>query len=310
MSAATTFLRHAPALGLPDDPRQLRTEHFDRYAVALRKAGNRPVTVGDRVNGLSNFFAFLVQRGIVTRNPLAGRRLRPESEPVAPFSASEVQALMDVCSTRNWQGARDLAILWTLLDTGLRASELVGLDLADLDRQEWQLKVRQGKGGKFRTARLGNAARRYVGDFLILWRGDEDGPLFAGRKGRLTPHGLLQVLYRLGRAAQVANAHPHRLRHTFAVEFLRAGGDVFRLQMLLGHSSLEMTRRYTAYLSMEDALAGHEVAGPGDALGLRAPRRGVDGTQRSARAADASAAREPASRPKRSGRGQNEAPGR
>lgn len=273
MEAANTLLRYAEQLQLPQDPRELRAEHFDRYAAALRKAGNRPVTVGDRINGLSNFFAFLVERGVLARNPLSGRRLRPESEPVAPLSAADLQALMDVCSPQSWHGARDLAVIWALLDTGMRASELVGLDVADLDHQTWTLRIRHGKGGKFRSARLGVAARRYVGDFLILWRGDEPGALFPSQQGRLSPGSLLQLVARLGRAAGVERVHPHRLRHTFAVEFLRAGGDVFRLQMLMGHSTLEMTRRYTAFLSMQDALDAHEAASPGDALGLRGPPR-------------------------------------
>lgn len=132
------------------------------------------------------------------------------------------------------------------------------------------MRVRRGKGDKARSARLA------VGDWLGLWRGGAPGPLFPGLTGeRLLRTGLSAAIRTLGRRCGV-EVHPHLLRHTFATQFLRAGGDLATLQLLLGHETLEMARHYTAALADEDALVAHEAASPGDTLGLtrKRPRRG------------------------------------
>jgi hypothetical protein len=149
-----------------------------------------------------------------------------------------------------------------VLDTGLRASEVCALDVGDVDLKSGQVRVKHGdpggaKGGKGRVVYLGKAARR------ALWRylssradgADADAPLFVGKLHRRMDKGLLrQLIVRLGEKAGVAHAHPHRFRHTFALTYLRAGGDVFTLQALLGHRTLEMVQHY-ARLAQVDTLA-------------------------------------------------------
>lgn len=274
-----TFVRFAGELGLPEAVTALRAEHLAGYAQALRDRGAKPTTVVDRLNALAPFFSWLVARGVLRRTPLE-RRIRPapRSEPVRPLARHELQALFDACDARTWRGARDLAILWTLFDTGIRAQELCSLALADVDRQEWTIRIRHGKGDKDQRARLGQTARRVVAEWLQLWRADVPGPLFPSTRateagsGALRRDSLTKLIAGIGRRADLSDVHPHRFRHSFAVEFLRARGSPFELQLLLGHATLEMTRKYTAFLAEEDALAAHEFASPGDALGLRTPR--------------------------------------
>jgi integrase/recombinase XerD len=154
-----------------------------------------------------------------------------------PFTKEEVQAIIRAAAN-----IRDQAILTFLLDTGVRASELCSLKVADVDLQTGKVFV-QGKGSKERHCYLGRATRRSLWLYLADRENDPDTPLFTTHDGRpLQRHWLRELVANIGSRAGVPNAHPHRFRHTFAVQFLRNGGDIFTLQMLLGHSSLEMVK--------------------------------------------------------------------
>jgi len=190
-------------------------------------------------------------------NPMTGITMPKVNSPkVEPLTEEEVKAMLRVrCS------ARDHNILLVLLDTGIRSGELCGLKIRDVDLKSGKMNV-LGKGSKERTCYLGNRVRQ------SLWRyiGDRDAgePLFPVRGGRhLTAHQVWGIVSSIGKKANVANARPHRFRHTFAIQFLRNGGDIFTLQMLLGHSSLEMVKHY-AKLAAIDAEQAHRRASPAD----------------------------------------------
>jgi integrase/recombinase XerD len=157
-----------------------------------------------------------------------------------------------------------------LLDTGLRSSELCALNLGDVDLKSGKILVRGGeaggaKGGKGRTVYLGAAARRAVWRYLVTRddKTDERAPLFSAGLRHLTRDALRHLVGRLGHAADVKDAHPHRFRHTFAITYLRWGGDVFTLQRLLGHGSLDMVQYY-ARLAQVDLEQAHRRASPVD----------------------------------------------
>jgi integrase/recombinase XerD len=158
-----------------------------------------------------------------------------------------------------------------LLDTGLRASELCALNVGDVDLKSGQVRVKHGdpggaKGGKGRVVFLGQTARRSLWRYLATRQdGDEpDAPLFLGKwQRRMNKNVLRQLIARLGAKAGVAHAHPHRFRHSFALTYLRSGGDVFTLQALLGHSTLEMVQHY-ARLAQVDIEHAHRRASPVD----------------------------------------------
>jgi integrase/recombinase XerD len=166
---------------------------------------------------------------------------------------------------------RDRALILFLLDTGVRASELCDLTVADVDLATGTARVR-GKGhlnagaGKLRLVRLGKRTRHalwlYLADRAVL--ATADAPVFATRAGETWNRIHLRThLHRLGLRADVARCYPHRFRHTFALNYLRNGGDIYTLQQQLGHSSLEMVRRYLA-LAQADAEAAHRRASPVD----------------------------------------------
>ncbi len=161
-------------------------------------------------------------------------------------------------------------ILLLLLDTGLRRGELLGLVLSDLDLGGRVLLVR-GKGGRERRLSFGDAVADALGHFIARWR--PAGTLLTSRLGRaLRPAALRRILARGGGRAGISGLHAHRFRHTFALRYLEAGGDVFTLQRLLGHSTLDMVQRYLR-LTDSHILAAHRRHSPADRLeGLAAPR--------------------------------------
>jgi integrase/recombinase XerD len=194
---------------------------------------------------------------------------------VQPFTRAEVQALLGVIiprrATRPRSGKlylkalRDRALIVLLLDTGIRNAEACALHIGDANLRAGRLTV-LGKGAKLRQVHLGVKARAAL--FIYLGErpdGDDPArPAFIGYSGcALTPGWLRAHLHALGLAAGVPDVHPHRFRHTFAVEYLRNGGDVFTLQLMLGHTTLKMVQHY-ARLAAVDVELAHARASPAD----------------------------------------------
>jgi site-specific recombinase XerD len=209
-------------------------------------------------------------------------RPQGESRLIMPFTEDEVRALLRAAeftttdatekrksySQRRPSSRRNVAIVLTLLDTGLRVAELSRLDIGDYDERAGTLSVLPfGSSVKSRprVVPLGKSARRALWRYTVEREDtDKDSPLFATSTGkRMTPHWLSTFVIELGARAGVANCHAHRLRHTFACEYLRGGGDVFTLQRLLGHKSLDMTMRYVTLLQ-SDLTDAHRRASPAD----------------------------------------------
>jgi site-specific recombinase XerD len=194
------------------------------------------------------------------RRPHVPRRL------IALFSDAELRRLLALADER------ERALVLLLFDTGLRLSELVSLRVGDV-RPDGTLHV-LGKGAKERIVPLGTTARRALVRYLgTRARASAIDPLFTGRQGALSQRGTQQAIARLGRRAGVGTrCSPHTFRHTFAHGYLVNGGDVFSLQQILGHATLDMVRRYVT-LSEADLVARHRTASPADRLaGARGQR--------------------------------------
>lgn len=228
-----------------------------------------PISVAGYVRGLRSFGNWLAADGIAEVRALRTlARPRVPHKVMEPLSDDNLRCLLAAADVR------DRAIVLLLLDTGLRVSEAAGISLADL-RPDGSIKV-MGKGAKERVVPVGSAARGAIGRYLESREtGSADDALFVGELGaRLTLNGIQQMLRRLrDRAGVTARCNPHTFRHTFAHRYLVNGGDVFTLQRMLGHSSLEMVRRYVA-LADGDVATRHRAASPADHL--LAPRRRPD----------------------------------
>jgi len=170
--------------------------------------------------------------------------------------------MIDVVKGDSQESARNKAIILILLDCGIRVSELANLKIDDVDMKRGVIIV-MGKGSKQRLARLGLKTQKALWNYMV-YRKNTSPWLWINRNGkRLTATGVQQMIRELGWKVGI-RLHPHLLRHTFAISFLRNGANTFECQYALGHSSLEMTRRYCQALSFDDVFRRHELASPVD----------------------------------------------
>jgi len=242
---------------------------------------SRPVKAKTALNyhtGLSAFWKWAKAEGVAPENIM--REViapKPEQVDVQPFSLEDVRALLAACDYsrpysrpgkrecvhRRPTALRDRAIMMTLLDTGLRASELCDLEIRDLDQRNKRIIVRSGKGSKARTVYIGATTASVLWKYLSA-RTDSyvNEPLFASEHGYpISRHSLRRMIVIAGERAGVSNAHPHRFRHTFAIQFLRSSGNVFTLQRLLGHSTMDMVKTYLQLADQDDS-DNHRRASP------------------------------------------------
>jgi integrase/recombinase XerD len=231
---------------------------------------------------IRSFFRFMARDYQLDRPDKNLKRPNYTSEPVHGFSEEEIKRLLRACmqtaeaktdKRRSWQykrptALRDKAMILFMLDTGVRVSEMCRLTVGDVSLPDGEVRIApygSGQKTKGRYVYLGKSALSALYKYLVE-RGEPEGEeaLFASfRGGHLDRHGVAHMLRRLGKRAEVKDVHPHRFRHTFAIEFLRNGGDVYALKNLLGHSNLSMCQRYLA-LTQSDAQEAHRRSSPAD----------------------------------------------
>jgi site-specific recombinase XerD len=190
---------------------------------------------------------------------------RVEIEPIEGASLEDISALLATCRRSEFTGARDTALLLCLLDTGARVTEFLSVDLGDVDGSGAIL-LRHTKGKKPRNVYLSQKTRRALRAYLRLRR-DKHPALWATKQGdRLTYDGLRAILTRRSKLAELNETpSPHDFRRAFALNFLRNGGDIFSLARLLGHTSINILKRYLAQTD-GDAQIAHLKHSPVDML--------------------------------------------
>jgi integrase/recombinase XerD len=199
------------------------------------------------------------------KNPI--RKVRAPKvaiEPLEPAEISDIRAMISTCSDDLF-GARDKAILLGLIDTGARASEFLNINLDDMNQATGAILIRSGKGGKPRTVFIGKKSRKAIRAYLRM-RKDDSNALWITKDGeRLTYSGLRSMLKRRSILAKVDAPTIHSFRRLFALTMLRNDVDIFSLQRLLGHSDLQVMRRYLAQ-SDKDIYNAHVKGAPVDNL--------------------------------------------
>jgi site-specific recombinase XerD len=215
-------------------------------------------TVSNYHVGLSSLWSWGVREGIVTRHIVRQViRPQPNKPAIKPFSKQDVQALLLACDRtarghKRKTALRDRAMILTLLDTGLRVSELARVQLDDWDKRNRRIFV-WGKGSKQRIVYVSAPTSQAIWRYLASREIDSPCLFASSRGGHLNRHSIRLLIANLGRRARVTNAHPHKFRHTFAIQFLRSGGNAFTLQRLLGHSTMEMVRTYLKLSAQDDS---------------------------------------------------------
>jgi integrase/recombinase XerC len=235
------------------DPADWNTRLLRAFVAWLHEQGYAKATVARRLAAVRSFGKYLCRQGVLKENPAKGLRGPRQDKKLPHFlTLDSIQKLLTAPSNADWAGCRDRAILETLYSAGLRVSELVGLDLLDVDLSEGVVTVR-GKGKKERLALLGpeaiGAINQWIAERAVLLSKcrKESEAVFLNRGGtRLTVRSVGRLLAKYLKAAGLdPRTSPHTLRHTFATHLLDAGADIRGVQELLGHKSLTTTQIYT-----------------------------------------------------------------
>lgn len=238
------------------------------YLGFLRKK-NKKITIARKLSAVRSFFRYLVKRGLIRDNPL-GLTLTPKQKQTIPvyLSVDDMFRLLDAIKTDTLLGTRNRAIFETLYSSGIRVSELAGLNTFDVDYEKCLIRV-FGKGRKERIVPLGKKAVKAVQNYRKRLqketdiRDDENTPLFLNKnKGRLTTRSIARILEKTAKeCGLLIPVSPHALRHTFATHMLDAGADLRVVQELLGHQSLSTTQKYT-HVSIDRLMETYDKAHP------------------------------------------------
>ncbi|MBI4296980.1 MAG: site-specific tyrosine recombinase XerD [Chloroflexi bacterium] len=248
---------------------QIDTAGLSLYFLQLQDRAYSPTTIARKIAAVKSMFNFLTQEGLVKEDPTEqitspriGRSLPKTLTP------EEVDTLLE-CSAQEHQpdAQRDRAMLELLYATGVRVSELVALNIEDLDLQEGNVRC-FGKGSKERLIPIHPQANQVLQNYLTLARpklarNSKEKALFLNRRGqRLTRQGFWLLLKELASKAKIKSPiTPHVLRHSFATHLLRGGAPLRHVQELLGHASISTTQVYT-HLTTDHARQEYDKAHP------------------------------------------------
>ena len=262
--------REQVAKGEEVEPQDVDALIVRSYLAQMTREKLEKSSQGRALAAIRSLFRFACREGILAANPAQGVRT-PKLPKTLPrhLRPGEIETLLAAPSADEPLGRRDRAILELLYASGLRVSELVGLDWQAIDLSGRVLRVK-GKGSKERMVPFGRPAGAALQAWLEVWESVRDAsgepesePVFLNRfGGRLTDRSVRRVLDRYVEAAAIAaGVHPHTLRHTFATHLLENGADLRAIQELLGHSSISTTQKYT-HLEVQHLLDVYRDAHP------------------------------------------------
>ena len=264
---------------LNDDPPMKRITQRDVEAFLACQNGISKKTLLNIHIGLSALWTWCVEEDIVDQHILHRvRRPKPEQKVIKPYKQAEIKEMLEVlvhskmysrpkkraCQNRLPHSERNRAIIFLLLDTGIRAEELCSIKIHETDLKNRRITV-MGKGCKQRSIPFSSRTGQIIWKYMATRENDNSGDyLFVTTEGRPIDRGrLLNILTAIGERSGVVGVNVHRFRHTFAINYLRNGGDAYTLQMILGHSTMEMVKRYLA-LAQADLDKSHQLASPVD----------------------------------------------
>ena len=254
------FLQFLETCGYPTEINKVDKTHIRTFIIYLQQEARTPhtgrtlsqFTVQGYVRTLKAFFSWAVREEHIEHNPMT--RIPVPRAPIKlinTFSLKQITELVNLCHRSNSSGYRNLATMLLFLDSGIRVSELVNINIDDLNLAEGCIKITQAKGNKERLVPIGSLVQKALWKYVNCYRPqpitDKVTRLFLSECGvPLAKSGIQQMLRRYGKEAGITGVRcsPHTFRHTFAKNYLLNGGDIFSLQRILGHSSLASVRVY------------------------------------------------------------------
>jgi site-specific recombinase XerD len=266
---AHKFADYLRSVGHPATPAAIKREHVEAYLADMTERVSA-ATVAKHYRSLQQLFRWLVDDGEIPRSPMERMKVPAVPEqPVPVLSDDALRGLLATTKGNSFENRRDEAIIRLLVDTGMRAGELIGLTVDDIDR-ELSVALVVGKGGRGRAVPYGpktaEALRRYVRARSKHPRARWERSLWLGKRGPLTDSGLRQLLERRCDDAGIPHVHPHQFRHTFAHRWRLAGGDDDSLMRLVGWRTREMLHRYGSSVADVRAVEAYRRLALGDEL--------------------------------------------
>jgi integrase/recombinase XerD len=264
-SRVTAFYQWCATQGIEhvDD---LNPTHVKKYLVSLQERGLSSAYVHGCARAIKAWLNFCVREDFIKVSPFAKVKMPKLDKRIKEaLSNTEISFILGACETQ-----RDRTIILFLADSGVRASELIALDVDDIDMKTGGVTVRMGKGGKDRYVYVGSRTRKAILLYLAERKADKHDPLFVSDSKslsgeRLTYSGLAQLIKRLRKASGVEELGAHALRRTFAINCLRGGMSVYILARLMGHEDIDVLKQYLDLLR-DDVATAHAKASPVDRM--------------------------------------------
>ena len=225
---------------------EIESDTVNLFVMGLRHSGMSGKSIRRYLSSIRGFFNFLIDNGVMVKNPALSIQA-PKIDRVLPktIDFDDLRNMMNL-KTNHYSELRAVLMIELLYSCGLRVSELVGINIKDLDVNEGFVRV-MGKGGKARFSPIGSSAINVLETYLTKRPESESDALFLNQKGlRISPRSVQNIVKK--RALEVGvsiNVHPHMLRHAAATHFLQSSHDLRTVQEFLGHKSIKSTQIYT-----------------------------------------------------------------
>ena len=211
------------------------------YLASAKEQGCSNRTLENYRSYIASFFQWMTREDFIPKNPC--EKIQPikyKEEIRNPFSDTEIDLMRSACGNE-----RDRAMMELLLSSGIRVTELINLDITDVDFNNLSIHIREGKGSKERQSYITTVCAMHLKAYLMQ-RPDDDPSLFLSlkRKERMTTSGIRKILKQIEKKTHVGDIHPHRFRRTFATNLAKRGMDVQTIARLMGHSNIQTTMIY------------------------------------------------------------------
>lgn len=231
------------------------------------KVGLAPATINIRIRNLKTFYNFLNREGYTDINPMTPiKQLRTDTEKIRYFTDDEINKILNVIDVKTYAGFRSKILIYFYLDGGYRVAEPVNLRKSDSDfeRRIVTLPANESKTRKYRDVPVSKFVPDLIGRLIKeneRFFGESEYIFLSAFGDPLKPDAIRRSFHRYANRAGLQQIQPGRFRHTFAIKYLKKGGDIMTLSRIMGHSSIKTTENYLQF-SSDDIVAAHEKFAP------------------------------------------------